>query len=584
MMTAITSIGGIKMKGKLLPLWLALILSASIISGCGAVPGVVAEAPAVQATVKAPDAETTTEAPTVLQGSGDVVAEERPVSDFDRVSLAGIGDVFITQGEETSLTVEASDNLIEYIETEVRNGTLVLDFTDEAKRRYTQHLDPITFTLSMKDVSGLDISGAGDIFVEVLGTEQMELVISGAGDIIVGSLDANTLEVHLHGAGDVVVDALDAEELAVHLNGACDVVLAGRVVEQDVHVNGAGDYDGAELESQTATVAVNGVGDAIVWATESLDVRIPGTGDVEFRGDPQLSYDVSGLGDLTSRDNPSLRFPPSDSPEVSEERRETIYGSGNVIAEERPVSDFNRVSLSGIGNVIVTQGEEESLTVEADDNLMEYIETEVRGEVLVLGFTDAARDKDVEPTETILFHLTVKEIVGLSLGGIGDISASTLDTDRLEINLGGVGDVSIGSFAAAVTSLEIDLGGAGDVVIDSLVAEEFSIRLGGAGDVDVGSLDAEKSVVHINGAGDVELTGQVVEQAIFLGGAGDYDAGRLESQTAIVEAGGAGTVTVWATDSLDVNIGGPSTVAYYGNPAVIKSISRVGHLVHLGKR
>jgi hypothetical protein len=572
------------MKGKLLPLWLALILSASIISGCGAAPGVVAEAPAVQATVKAPDAETTTEVPTVLQGSGDVVTEERPVSDFDRVSLAGIGDVFITQGEETSLTVEASDNLIEYIETEVRNGTLVLDFTDEAKRGYTQHLDPITFTLGMRDVSGLDISGAGDIFVETLDTEQMELVISGAGDIVIGSLDANTLAVHLHGAGDVVVDALDAEELAVHLNGAGDVSLAGRVVEQDVHVNGAGDYVAAELESRTATVAVNGVGEAIVWATESLDVRIPGTGDVEFRGDPQVSYDISGLGDLTSRDNPSLRFPTTDSIEISEERRETIYGSGNVIAEERPVSNFNRVSLSGIGDVIITQGEEESLTVEADDNLMEYIEARVADGTLVLGFTDAARDKDVEPTETIQFHLTVKEIVGLSLGGIGDISAPTLDTDRLEIDLGGVGDVNIGSFAAAVTSLEIDLGGAGNVIIDSLVAEEFSIRLGGAGDVDVGSLDAEKSVVHINGAGDVELTGQVVKQAIFLGGAGDYDAGRLESQTAIVEAGGAGTVTVWATDSLDVNIGGPSTVGYYGNPAVTKSISRVGHLVHLGKR
>jgi hypothetical protein len=353
-------------------------------------------------------------------------------------------------------------------------------------------------------------------------------------------------------------------------------------VEQDVHVDGAGDYEAAELESQTAIIAVNGVGDAIVWATKSLDVRIPGTGDVEFRGDPEISYDVSGLGDLASRDNPSLRFPPSDSPEVREERRETIYGSGNVIAEERPVSGFDRVSLSGIGDVIITQGEEESLTVETDDNLMEYIETRVENGTLVLRFADEV--DALRPSETILFHLTVKEIVGLSLGGIGDISAPTLDTDRLEIDLGGVGDVSIGSFAAAVTSLEIDLGGAGDVVIDSLVAEEFSIRLGGDGDVDVGSLAAEESVVHINGAGDVKLAGQVVKQAIFLGGAGEHDAARLESQTTIVEAGGAGTVTVWATDSLDVNIGGPSTVAYYGDPTVTKSISRVGHLVHLGRR
>ncbi len=541
------------MKGKLLLLWLALILSASIISGCGVAPEVVAEVLDMQATIQAPH---------VLQGSGNVVAEERPVSDFDRVSLRGVGDVFITQGEETSLIVEASDNLIEYIETEVRNGTLILDFTDEAKRRDKQHFEPITFTVSMKDVSGLDISGAGDILAETLDAERMELVISGAGDIVVGSLDANTLEVHLHGAGDVVVSSLDAEELAVHLNGAGDVVLAGRVVEQDVHVNGAGDYDAAELESQMALVAVNGVGDAIVWATNSLDVRIPGTGDVEFRGDPQISYDISGLGDLTSRDNPSLKFSPSDSLEVSKERSETIYGSGNVSAEERPVSGFDRVSLTGIGDVYITQGEEESLTVEADDNLMEYIETEVRGGTLVLGFTGVGRNKDVEPTEPIKFNLTMKDVSGLDITGAGDIRARSLAVDDLEFAISGAGDIDVGSLAAT----------------------KLVVRLHGAGDVTVDSLSVEESVVYLYGAGDVELAGQAAKQAIFLGGAGGYDAARLESQTAIVEAGGVGTVTVWATDSLDVQIGGPSTVAYYGDPDVTKSVSRVGHLIHLGKR
>ena len=66
----------------------------------------------------------------------------------------------------------------------------------------------------------------------------------------------------------------------------------------------------------------------------------------------------------------------------------TIKGSGNVVTEERDVSGFDRVALSGFGEVIITQGDKESLTVETDDNLMRYIETKVRGGTLELGFTD----------------------------------------------------------------------------------------------------------------------------------------------------------------------------------------------------
>ncbi|OGO16907.1 MAG: hypothetical protein A2Z14_01960 [Chloroflexi bacterium RBG_16_48_8] len=56
---------------------------------------------------------------------------------------------------------------------------------------------------------------------------------------------------------------------------------------------------------------------------------------------------------------------------------QTIQGSRNIITEARDVGGFNRIELEGMGKVILTQGEEESLTIEADDNLMEYITTEV---------------------------------------------------------------------------------------------------------------------------------------------------------------------------------------------------------------
>lgn len=257
---------------------------------------------------------------------------------------------------------------------------------------------------------------------------------------------------------------------------------------------------------------------------------IPDPPDVEIHIDgPDGEVDVK-----TSEGVPDV--------EVDVKTSEVIRGSGNVVTEDRAVSDFNCVSLTGAGDVIITQGEEEALTVETDDNLMGYIKTEVRGRTLILGFTDEAKHKSFRPSKGIKFNLSVKEVAYLELLGAGDIRASSLEAERLEI------------------------------------------LLRGAGDVDIGSFTAQGLVVRFDGAGDVELAGQVVEQGVFLNGVGNYRAADLESQTAVVEVNGTGRATVWATDTLDVRIPGPGSVEYYGDPQVTKNIPTVGRLVSLGER
>ena len=63
----------------------------------------------------------------------------------------------------------------------------------------------------------------------------------------------------------------------------------------------------------------------------------------------------------------------------------TVSGSGKVTEEEREVSGFTGVELATIGNLTIELGERESLHIEAEDNLMRYLETEVRGETLIIG-------------------------------------------------------------------------------------------------------------------------------------------------------------------------------------------------------
>jgi len=214
-----------------------------------------------------------------IEGSGNVVTEERDVSDFDRVALSGFGEVIITQGDEESLTVETDDNLMRYIETEVRGGTLELGFTDDDI--LLRPSKSIIFRLSVIDLTALDSSGAGRFEMD--------------------ELDADRLEVTLSGAGDIRIDSLTATDLVVTVSGAGNIELAGQVKTQEVNLNALGNYNASDLESQAATVGISGAGSASIWVHDTLDVTISGAGNVDYYGSPEVSKNISGVGKVTSQ-------------------------------------------------------------------------------------------------------------------------------------------------------------------------------------------------------------------------------------------------------------------------------------------
>ena len=217
----------------------------------------------------------------------------------------------------------------------------------------------------------------------------------------------------------------------------------------------------------------------------------------------------------------------------------TVRGSGNVVTEAREVSGFDSVALSGLGQVIITQGDEESLTIETDDNLMRHIESNVRNGTLELGL---ARNTIPVPSQSIIFRVSVPDLTALDSSGAGLFEIDKLDTDRLKVTLSG----------------------AGDIKVDSLSATDLAVK--------------------ISGAGNVDLAGQVGTQEIDMSGLGNYSAPDLESQTASVRISGAGGAVIWAQDTLDVEISGAGNVEYYGSPAVTKDISGAGRLTSRGDK
>ena len=212
--------------------------------------------------------------------TGNLVREKREVESFDKISLKGIGKVIIRQGEEESLEVEARDDMLPSIVTEVEDGKLVISYKTDWSKQVIIPIRPIRFRVTMRTVKLLEILGAGIIEAYDIETDTLELVIKSAGAIR--------------------VKALAAEALAVAISGAGGTKLSGKVGRQEVTISGVGGHQAGKLESGSCTVTVNGAGGATVWARDALDVSVSGLGGVRYYGDPKVTKSISGLGGVKS--------------------------------------------------------------------------------------------------------------------------------------------------------------------------------------------------------------------------------------------------------------------------------------------
>ncbi|MBN2169745.1 MAG: DUF2807 domain-containing protein [Candidatus Krumholzibacteriota bacterium] len=211
-----------------------------------------------------------------VRGEGPVTTRTLRVEDVHAVAHRISGDLFIEQGREEKLVVEAQENLHEYLEIRARGGTLVID----TRRRVDLHTTrPLRFHLTVRSLD--------------------EIVLDGSGDIEVAGLDVRELELDLRGSGDVTLTDLAAGTLDVTISGSGDVEMDGRVDAQRIRISGSGNYDAARLRSDAASASISGSGSIVIWVRERLEAGISGSGDIRYRGDPRLRRrGVTGSGDI----------------------------------------------------------------------------------------------------------------------------------------------------------------------------------------------------------------------------------------------------------------------------------------------
>jgi hypothetical protein len=214
-----------------------------------------------------------------VRGSGVIATDNRTVSGFSGIVLNGSGDATITQGDTESLKIEADDNILPLITSEVIGGKLVLGFKNNTS---ISTVLPIRFTITVKDLTSLELNGSGNATVGNLTTTSHAVTLRGSGDVNLGLLQASRLTVDGNGSGNIKV------------NG-------GKVDSQAIRIFGSGSVNSPNLESQTASVSILGSGGVEVWAKTSLDVNIAGSGNVSYFGSPTVTQKIAGSGNVNSR-------------------------------------------------------------------------------------------------------------------------------------------------------------------------------------------------------------------------------------------------------------------------------------------
>jgi hypothetical protein len=209
-----------------------------------------------------------------------------------------------------------------------------------------------------------------------------------------------------------------------------------------------------------------------------------------------------------------------------------------VTSEERSVSGVTGVSLATQGDLTIEVGSQEALRVEAEDNLLQYLKTTVRGGVLVI---EEEPDIDLQPKKSIRYHLTVKSLESVDVSSSGNITAPALKAGHLAVGVSSSGDVEL-------TALETD---------------SLEVKLSSSGELKIGG-------------------GQVASQDVKLSSSGDYEAGDMSSVSASVDLTSSGNATIWVTDQLEARLSSSGNLKYYGSPQLSVNASSSGEAKGLG--
>jgi len=196
-------------------------------------------------------------------------------------------------------------------------------------------------------------------------------------------------------------------------------------------------------------------------------------------------------------------------------RGERVRGNGHQTTEERAVGSFKSVSSSGSFDIYVSSAATPAVKIEAEENLLPYIETYVDGDKLYIDTKDGYW---LDNKRAMRVFVSAPEFTSIHSSGSGNIIGETKITNphKLALSVSGSADIKMEVDAPEV---EAEVSGSGDIRLQGQT-KIFKTGVSGSGDIHAMDLLAEETSVQITGSGDADVYASVALD-VAVTGSGD---------------------------------------------------------------
>jgi len=242
------------------------------------------------------------------------------------------------------------------------------------------------------------------------------------------------------------------------------------------------------------------------------------------------------------------------------ERWDCIEGNDIYASEERPSGNFSGVELDGSFDVYINNDTVTRVFVECDENLMQYISTSVRGNILEI--KNKSR-KCLNSGYGIIITVSTPMLNSVQLDGSGFINCGYFNTSSMNIDIDGSGTIHSD---VDCNVLNADIDGSGNIRLVS-ACTDADLRIDGSGYI-YADIECDELIAEIDGSGEIRLIGYCIDSYMRVDGSGRIRAFDFESENCDVVINGSGDINVFVWDLLDAHIEGSGIVYYKGNPVI----------------
>jgi hypothetical protein len=236
--------------------------------------------------------------PDCVEGNGVIFTENRDVSAFTGVESNGDFEVNIFPGEESGVTVEADENLMDLIITRVSGDELIIETRHGNCIRSS---DEVRVTVTVPGLNRIDLNGSGTIWCDSLSTSYFNAELDGSGTIRCVSMMVSTLDVEISGSGKMETDGTFTVVNTV-IDGSGEAILSGETPTADLHINGSGRITADNLLTDTCYANITSSGTIYIRVIDLLEVDISGSGIVYYYGDnPVINTNITGSGQVIKK-------------------------------------------------------------------------------------------------------------------------------------------------------------------------------------------------------------------------------------------------------------------------------------------